>query len=256
MAIKTVILDFDGTLASSLEGIWSCMRETLAHYHFAEPTIEDVRCTVGLTLEESMHRLTQGRCEKPLTSEMVNFYRTLHTSKAAPLTHLFDGAIPTLAELRARNIFTILVSNKGRAGLHQLVRQFEMSSYLDVILSADDVHFRKPDSRLYTEHIAPLHSHPTNSQSLVVGDTETDILFAKNVGLLSCWASYGYGDSLQCKALSPDFTIQKLTDLPTMTRLFGLRWISITCTPERVKDCWLDVPRRWPEASKLSLSLL
>jgi hypothetical protein len=65
-----------------------------------------------------MHRLTEGRCEEPLTSDMVRFYGALHTAKAAPLTHLFDGAIPTLTELRRRNIFTILVSNKGRAGLH------------------------------------------------------------------------------------------------------------------------------------------
>jgi phosphoglycolate phosphatase len=58
--ITTVILDFDGTLASSLEGIFACMQETLAHYGFNHPTLEEVRRTVGLTLEESMHLLTQG----------------------------------------------------------------------------------------------------------------------------------------------------------------------------------------------------
>jgi phosphoglycolate phosphatase-like HAD superfamily hydrolase len=94
--IQTIILDFDGTLASSLEGIWTCMRETLLHYNFADPTPQQVHQTIGLTLEESMHRLTEGRCQEPLTSEMVKHYRTLHTTKAAPLTRLFDGAIPTL----------------------------------------------------------------------------------------------------------------------------------------------------------------
>src|SRR5260370_40911109 len=108
---------------------------------------------------------------------MVKVYRALHTCKAAPLTRLFDGAIPTLAELRARNIFTILVSNKGRAGLRQLISQFNIGSYLDAILSAEDVNFRKADSRLYTEHIASLHSHPTNSKSLLVGATDPDVLF-------------------------------------------------------------------------------
>ncbi len=216
MPIKTIILDFDGTLASSLEGIWACMRETLAHYNFAEPTLQQVRRTVGLTLEESMHRLTQGRCEEPLTSDMVKFFRVLHTTKAAPLTRLFDGAIPTLAELRARNIFTILVSNKGRAGLHQLITQLEIANYIDIILSAEDVSHRKPDVRLYTEHIAHLLPSDKTSQTLVVGDTATDILFAKNANLLSCWATYGYGDEQRCKALSPDFELHKLTDLPAL----------------------------------------
>jgi phosphoglycolate phosphatase-like HAD superfamily hydrolase len=216
MPITTVILDFDGTLASSLEGIWTCMRETLTHYKFADPTLQQVRNTIGLTLEESMHRLTEGRCEEPVTSEMVSFYRTLHTTKAAPLTRLFDGAIPTLAELRALNIFTILVSNKGRAGLHQLIAQLKISDDIDIVLSAEDAPYRKPDARLYTEYIAPLLPITPNSQTLVVGDTETDILFAKNANLLSCWATYGYGHEQRCKALSPDFELQRLTDLPEL----------------------------------------
>ena len=216
MPIKTIILDFDGTLVSSLEGIWTCMRETLAHYNFAKPTLQQVRATIGLTLEESIHQLTQGRCEATLTSEMVKFYRALHTTKAAPLTHLFDGAIATLAELRARNIVTILVSNKGRAGLHQLITQLEIANYIDIVLSAEDVNFRKPDAYLYTEHIAHLIPSNKTSQTLVVGDTETDILFAKNANLFSCWATYGYGDAQRCKALSPDFELHNLTDLPAL----------------------------------------
>jgi phosphoglycolate phosphatase len=216
LPIKTIILDFDGTLASSLEGIWTCMRETLTHYNFADPTLQQVRNTIGLTLEESMHRLTQGLCEEPLTSEMVKFYRALHTTKAAPHTRLFDGAIPTLAELRARNIFIILVSNKGRAGLHQLIAQLKIADYIDIVLSAEDVAHRKPAARLYTDHIEPLLNPHSRLTTLVVGDTETDILFAKNANLLSCWATYGYGDQQRCKALSPDFELEALADLPAL----------------------------------------
>ena len=221
MPIKTIILDFDGTLASSQEGIWACMSETLTHYNFAAPTLQQVRQTIGLTLEESIHRLTEGRCEDPLTSEIVKHYRTLHTTKAAPLTRLFDGAIPTLAELRHRNIFTILVSNKGRAGLHQLLTQLKITDYIDIILSAEDAPYCKPDARLYTDHIAPLRPLTPDSQTLVVGDTETDILFAKNANLLSCWATYGYGNTERCKAISPDFELQKLTDLPALIARSG-----------------------------------
>jgi phosphoglycolate phosphatase-like HAD superfamily hydrolase len=151
---------------------------------------------------------------------MVKFYRSLHNTKAAPLTRLFDGAIPTLVKLRAGNIITILVSNKGRAGLHQLIAQLKIASYIDVILSAEDVTFRKPDARLYTDHIAPRLPLIPSSQALVVGDTETDILFAKNSNLISCWATYGYGDEQRCKALSPDWELQNLADLPALITNF------------------------------------
>jgi phosphoglycolate phosphatase-like HAD superfamily hydrolase len=190
------------------------MSETLTHYNFAAPTLQQVRQTIGLTLEESIHRLTEGCCKEPLTSEMVKHYRALHTTKAAPLTRLFDGAISTLTELRRRNIFTILVSNKGRAGLHQLLAQLKITNYINIVISAEDTTHRKPDARLYTDHIVPLLPFTPDSQTLVVGDTETDILFAKNANLLSCWATYGYGDAQRCKALSPDFKLHSLADLP------------------------------------------
>jgi phosphoglycolate phosphatase len=84
---------------------------------------------------------------------------------------------------------------------HQLIAQLEIANYIDIVLSAEDVAHRKPDARLYTEHIAPLLPLTPDSQTLVVGDTETDILFANNANLLSCWATYGYGDKQRCRAL-------------------------------------------------------
>jgi phosphoglycolate phosphatase len=85
-----------------------------------------------------------------------------------------------------------------------------------MVISAEDTPYRKPDAHLYTNHIAPLLPLTSDSQTLVVGDTETDILFAKNANLLSCWATYGYGDTQRCKALAPDYEFHDLTDLPAL----------------------------------------
>ena len=221
MAITAAILDFDGTLVFSLEGILACMQETLCHYGFNQPTLEEVRRTIGRTLEDSMHLLTHDGCREPLTSEMVAFYRALHTAKASPLTRAFEGAHAVLADIRAQSVFIVLVSNKGRAGLHQLLNQFAMSNAFDLILSAEDAAFRKPDARLYTEYIVPVLTRSPNGQTLMVGDTETDILFAKNAGLASCWATYGYGDPARCKSLAPDLTIHALTELPAVISQFN-----------------------------------
>ena len=122
--ITTVILDFDGTLVSSLKGIHACFQEALAISGYGRPSLAEVRMTVGLTLEESVSILTNGQC--------------------------------------------------------------------------DDAQLKEP--------------HPR--RVLIVGDTEADILFAKNAGLRSCWASYGYGDEAVCKALAPEFILPDIARLP------------------------------------------
>ena len=46
-----------------------------------------------------------------------------------------------------------------------------------------------------------------------VGDTATDIQFAKNIGAASCWATYGYGDAGRCHTLQPTYRIADIRGL-------------------------------------------
>ncbi|MFP5228551.1 MAG: HAD family hydrolase [Acidobacteriota bacterium] len=215
MRPKVIIWDFDGTLVSSLAGIASSMQETLATYGFSTPSLEDVRRTIGLTLEQSIRCLTHEMCPENLVPALVQHYRSLHGSNAAPLTTMFEGATEVLREARRREIESILVSNKGRDGLHQLLEQLEIGGMFREVFSADDVAYRKPDPRLFANEIAmKLENHSTGN-ILVVGDTETDLNFAKASGLRSCWAKYGYGDQNSCSGLGPDFVIESIGALWT-----------------------------------------
>jgi phosphoglycolate phosphatase len=218
MPIKLVIFDFDGTLASSIEGITVCMSEALLHFGFTPPSRDEVRSTIGLTLEDSIRKLTNGTCPESDIPEVVRAYRNFHDTKAATLITLFDGAIDALAAIKAAGIKCVLVSNKGRAGLAQLLNLLKISDYFDLTLAADSVQHRKPSSVLYTTDICPVFPFIDPRDILVVGDTESDLRFATNIGAQSCWAAYGYGDGATCAALLPTFTISNVSELQ------GLLW--------------------------------
>lgn len=213
MKFAAIIWDFDGTLASSLEGITAAMGQTLATHRLPIPTVEQVRATVGLTLEQSMRHLAGVACSEQQIAQLVTHYRRVHNSHAAPLTKAFDGADRVLAESRRRGMLNILVSNKGRAGLHQLLGQLSLDGQFDHVLSAEDVSFCKPDPRLYSLDIAPRYATLRPDQVLVVGDTETDLNFARSAELKSCWAKYGYGNHQACRMLQPQFVIESIAEL-------------------------------------------
>jgi phosphoglycolate phosphatase len=214
MPIQAILWDFDGTLAASLPGIAAAMRQTLAAADYAEPTEPEVRATVGLTLEESMRRLTGGRATEEEIPQLVASYRGRHDAVAAPLVRLFPGARKTLDALAGRGIRSILVSNKGRHGLDQLLGQFELQAAFAHTLSADQVRYRKPDGRLFASSIAPLMPELRAEEFLVVGDTEADLGFARAAGLKACWARYGYGDPVRCSSLVPGFVLDAVSELP------------------------------------------
>ncbi len=51
MKYRLAIFDFDGTLASSLDGISACMTDALTAYGYAAPSLDEVRATVGRLLQ-------------------------------------------------------------------------------------------------------------------------------------------------------------------------------------------------------------
>lgn len=216
MSIRTVIFDFDGTLASSLEGICACFQEALSRFGYAVPSAGEVRRTVGLTLEESVRILTRRQCGGAHLGEVLACYRALYAEKGRAMAALFPGAKAALLSIRKMGLRVVLVSNKSRRGLCNLAEQLGIGDDIDAMHGVENGSFRKPDARLYTETIAPFLPEPDGSRVLMVGDSESDILFAKNAGLRSCWASYGYGDEAACKALAPEFILPDIAQLPDL----------------------------------------
>lgn len=211
MPFKTLILDFDGTLVSSLESIYSATSAALQAFGYPRPSLDEVRHTIGLPLDESMQRLTAKDADDPEIPQLIAKYRELFRplSTSAPP---FEGAYETLSHLRSLGLQLILVSNKGTRGLRKMTEHLKIASFFDLILSANATPYRKPDPRLFREVILPvLVASP--AEVLVVGDAEPDLLFARNSGLHGCWASYGYGNSANCAALHPDFTISSIREL-------------------------------------------
>ena len=210
-----IIFDFDGTLADSAAGIVACMRAAFDSCGLEPPTDTDVRCRIGLTLEENIRQLAPTADVAAVAAR----YRELHTTVAAPAVTLFDRTDEVLRAAQAAGIRLAIVSQKARLGLRQLLAQFALTDRFDLILGSDDVTTHKPDAALYEWHIEPFlyrlqaEENLRRDRVLVVGDTATDIEFAMNIGARSCWAAYGYGDKRRCSALVPTFRISNVSEL-------------------------------------------
>jgi len=223
MKYRLAIFDLDGTLASSLDSIAECMAAAISAFGFSPPSREEVRATVGLTAEESVAILTKGKVSRTTLPQIVRFYRDLHETDGNASIRLFPGTAKLLEELPSVGTKGVLVSNKGRKALAELLERLKIWAFFDLTLSADDVDCTKPDPKLFTKHIAPHFPDIGKRETIVIGDTETDIHFARAAGLVSCWAKYGYGDAVRCHKLKPDFEVGEIAALRAVLRGTGTR---------------------------------
>ena len=217
-AFDLVIFDFDGTLADSARGIAACMGAAFESFALSPPSPPDVRVRIGMTLEEAIRQLIRDRRDVDIAA-VAHRYRELHATVAAPETVLFPGVEGTLSVLNAAGIRMLVISQKARKALVQLLNQMAIERHFDLVLGSDEVTAAKPHAALYERHVAPKYPEVARDRVLVVGDTDIDLRFAANIGARSCWVEYGYGHDASCRAQQPTYTI---SDIAALRRVCGL----------------------------------
>lgn len=209
---RYLLLDFDGTVAATLDDIAWCMRRTFESFRLKPPRREDVLRTIGLPLEDVLRILSEGK-SVPEEQQWVRLYRDIYKSEGGLHTSLFPGVAETLALTHRNNITTVIISNKGSGAVESSLERLGIISCVDFVFGGDLTEYRKPDPRLYTTELRRMLPKINDADVLMVGDTEIDLQFASNARLHSCWASYGYGNPQHCLQLAPTHVVENLYEL-------------------------------------------
>jgi len=216
-AFKAIVFDYDGTLFDTRPAIVHCIQRAFEEENRPIPAREPVMATVktGITLQDTFLTLDgKLRADRNAINELVRTYRTLYLDESAPFLKPFAGAWKTMEQLHSSGIKCLVVSNKGIAAIRRSLDESGLGEFVDLIFGDEPGLPKKPDPAIVVDHILPRYAELQRAQMLIVGDTETDILFAKSAGLTSCWASYGYGEADRCRALGPEHEIASIGELP------------------------------------------
>ena len=220
---RVVVFDYDGTLFDTRPAIVHCIQRAFAEGGLPLPDVDAIAATVktGIPLHDTLIALERrlGGDRRAL-EEIVGVYRTIYLAEAAPFLKPYLGVSETLQKLNADGIKSLVISNKGSAAIHKSLDESGLSTFVDMVFGDEPNLPKKPDPAILTGHILPRYADLPKDRILIVGDTETDILFAKGAGIASCWASYGYGEPERCRELKPDHVITTIEQLPALVR-FG-----------------------------------
>ncbi|WP_179258748.1 HAD family hydrolase [Burkholderia aenigmatica] len=208
------ILDFDGTLSDTHNAIAWSIESTFDSFGVARPSHDAIADTIhaGLTMPDVMRVLHEEQLSAVEIAAWTARYRTIYDEEAMPHTELFPGVEDALNRAKASGIRLAVVSNKGTVSLRRALAQFDIQHLIDVAVGNEPNVSKKPDPQVFINYVQPHFPHTPPAEIVVAGDTHVDILFARAIGVRSCWAEYGYGDADTCRSLEPDMTIKKFSD--------------------------------------------
>jgi phosphoglycolate phosphatase len=207
--MKTIILDFDGTIADTGNSIIQTIQkvaEVLAVSCADESEIKDL---IGLPLKDSLIKALHISDENVLENA-IKLYRTIF-NEFYDTIDLFSNVKSTLEILVSNGITITVASSRGKDSLSDLLNRLGIIEYITLILGEQDVENKKPAPDMALRILRETKTQPKDT--LVVGDTIFDIEMGQRAGCITCGVTYGNHSETQLKKQGADFIINDFREV-------------------------------------------
>jgi phosphoglycolate phosphatase len=213
---RMILIDLDGTLIDSVPDLAYCvdrMREHLGRPAYGETRVRD---WVGNGVERLVRRALTGTLDgEPDEADFARAYPIfldLYAANTSKRSRLYPGIREGLEALGQRSCALGCVTNKVARFTEPLLRDLGVRDYFSLVVSGDTLLEKKP-------HPAPLlhaaaHFGVEPAQSLMVGDSMSDVKAARAAGFSIVCMSYGYNHGRDIREAHPDAVIDALSELP------------------------------------------
>ena len=193
MPDRAVIFDLDGTLVDTAPDLMRATNHVLESLGRRPITMNEVRSFVGHGARALLTRglaatggLPEGYDVEPDYVRFVDYYARNIAEGSTP----FPGLIRLLDRLKAEGFGLGVCTNKLEGLSVQLLDALKLSPYFGAVVGPDTLGVAKPDPRPFREAVSRLGL--VAPRALMVGDSETDILTARNAGVPVIAVPFGY----------------------------------------------------------------
>ena len=186
--MKTGILfDLDGTLLSTLEDLTDAVNYTMRFYSCPERTLDEVRTFIGNGAKQLIQLSLPGKQDDPDVDEALKTYQAYYATHAQIKTRPYDGILEALAEI-SKQFPIAVVSNKPDIATKALCKGYFGDDVF--ALGESSACPRKPAPDMVLQGMAALGV----DRCIYVGDSEVDVLTAKNAGVPCLSVLWGFRD--------------------------------------------------------------
>lgn len=214
-----VICDLDGTLIDSSSIAPACVNLTLGRHGMPSREEASLQRFAWMTCEDIWTELIPDEL-KHLRTDCGTHYRRLYRDTLLTSPPLFADALAVLEALQSASIRVAILSNRENEEVQALGARTGIAKLAVAVIGLSDVTCAKPNAIAFETSLAPVFRDLPRDRVLMCGDSSVDIMFARNAGIASCWARYGYGDGKECEDLQPEHVID---------RIDGLRRVVMEC---------------------------
>ncbi len=187
--IDTMIFDLDGTLLNTLTDLTNSVNYALEKYQLPTYCEDEVCQMVGNGVTRLMERAIPGGRSFEKFDDCLRDFKKHYEIHKKDFTKPFPGILDFLKEAKESGFQLAVVSNKFDLAVKGLCRDF-FAPYITTAIGESPKVAPKPAPDTVYKAMEELHS--SQKQCIYIGDSDVDIVTAKNAGIPCISVSWGF----------------------------------------------------------------
>ena len=190
--IKLLIFDLDGTLADTLPAIRHAVNLVADKHGYPNKTYEEIRAAIGDGARALIRRSMPEEVvrDESALDRLLSEYDKMYGTTYMETDTMYAGMEDTLYELHRRGYIIAVLSNKQHRYVELIVKNMVREGVVASAIGQRREYPTKPDPTVPLIMAESLLAEP--AEVAFIGDSEVDVMTAKNAGMMSVGCDWGY----------------------------------------------------------------
>ncbi|HWR35553.1 MAG TPA: HAD-IA family hydrolase [Clostridia bacterium] len=211
--LKLLIFDLDGTLVDSQLDLAHAVNAMLRKFDRAELPVDVIATYIGDGAPMLIRRALGDPQDERFVKDALHYFMAYYREHKLDNTQAYAGIPEALSELRDRSngrFRMAVLTNKPVNPSRGIIEGLGMNDFFLQIYGGNSFSTKKPDP--FGARVLLQETGAAPEETLMIGDSQVDVLTARNAGMWSLGVTYGFApESLQKHP--PDVLIDSPSEL-------------------------------------------
>ncbi len=211
--IKNIIFDLDGTLIDSSDGVVEAVNYSLMMMNEPIQPSDKIKLFIGYPLSKMYPHFS-----KQPVKELYKHFQVKAAETVVSSTIMLPHVQEVLITLSNNNYRYAIATTKIKKHVEGIIEKFNWQNIFHSYAGGDEVDNVKPAPDIFELILQRMNAQ--KKETVVVGDTENDIIAAQALSLPAIAVKSPYDNSAKVKSLKPDYFIESIKELPEILDRF------------------------------------
>jgi phosphoglycolate phosphatase len=225
---RLLIFDLDGTLIDSRTDLCNSVNATLSH--FGKPELPEAVISgyigdgASLLVRRAFGDPEGDTHDEEYVTQALTFFLDYYRIHKLDYTFLYPGVLEALETIRSAQptVLMAVLTNKPVNPSRDICAHFGLAPFFFQNYGGNSFHTKKPDPHglqsLIAEASAIAGTTITPAETVMIGDTDVDVLTARNCGAHSIGCTFGLKPH-SLTEVPPDYLAHTPTDWPQILNI-------------------------------------